>query len=86
VRTSATSRPSPAPRPDQREILYDKDTKTYVVNNKSGRYSKHNKDRTPQQLVNATNLIRQVVDTVRAWPGARPSTSSSTRRPTSASS
>jgi len=44
------------------EILYDKDSKTYTINNKSGRYSKHNKDRTPQQLVNATNLIRQVVD------------------------
>ena len=44
------------------EILFDKDSKTYTVNNKSGRYSKHNKDRTPQQLVNAANLIRQVVD------------------------
>jgi hypothetical protein len=44
------------------EILYDKDSKTYTINNKSGRYSKHNKDRTPQQLVNAANLIRQVVD------------------------
>ncbi len=44
------------------EILYDKDSKTYTVNNKSGRYSKHNKDRTPQQLVNAANLIRKVVD------------------------
>jgi len=44
------------------EILYDKDSKTFVINNKSGRYSKHNKDRTPQQLVNAANLVRQVVD------------------------
>lgn len=45
------------------EINYDKGTKTYTVNNKSGRYSKHNKDRTPQQFVNAVNLIRSVVDT-----------------------
>ncbi len=45
------------------EILFDKETNTYITNNKSGRYSKHNKDRTPQQLANATNLIRQVVDT-----------------------
>ncbi|HMM35847.1 MAG TPA: hypothetical protein PKA62_14060 [Thermoanaerobaculia bacterium] len=53
------------------EILFDKDTGTYTVNNKSGRYSKHNKDRTPQQLANAARLIRQVVDTAGgAWgPG-----------------
>ena len=44
------------------EILYDKESKTWTVNNKSGRYSKHNSDRTPQQLVNAANLIRSVVD------------------------
>ncbi|HPA49982.1 MAG TPA: hypothetical protein PLP50_00155 [Thermoanaerobaculia bacterium] len=50
------------------EILYDKETGTYTVNNKSGRYSKHNKDRTPQQLANAARLIRQVVDTAGvAW-------------------
>lgn len=50
------------------EILYDKGTGTYTVNNKSGRYSKHNKDRTPQQLANAARLIRQVVDTAGvAW-------------------
>ena len=50
------------------EILYDKETKAYTINNKSGRYSKHNKDRSPQQLVNAANLIRQVVDTAGvAW-------------------
>lgn len=50
------------------EILFDKDTGTYTVNNKSGRYSKHNKDRTPQQLANAARLIRQVVDTAGvAW-------------------
>ena len=44
------------------EILYDKDSKTFVVNNKSGRYSKHNADRTPEQLVEAARLIREVVD------------------------
>ncbi len=44
------------------EILYDKGTKSWIVNNKSGRYSKHNTDRTPQQLVNAAVLIRSVVD------------------------
>lgn len=50
------------------EILYDKGTGTYTVNNKSGRYSKHNKDRTPQQLANAARLIREVVDTAGvAW-------------------
>ncbi len=50
------------------EILYDKETGAYTVNNKSGRYSKHNKDRTPQQLANAARLIRQVVDTAGvAW-------------------
>ncbi|HRY46314.1 MAG TPA: hypothetical protein P5164_20450, partial [Thermoanaerobaculia bacterium] len=50
------------------EILYDKDTGTYTVNNKSGRYSKHNRDRTPEQLANAAKLIRQVVDTAGvAW-------------------
>jgi hypothetical protein len=49
------------------EILYDKDTKSWIVNNKSGRYSKHNPDRTPEQLVAAAKLIRDVVD-----PGAAP--------------
>jgi alkylated DNA nucleotide flippase Atl1 len=49
------------------EILYDKDSKTFVVNNKSGRYSKHNADRTPEQLVEAARLIREVVD-----PGVTP--------------
>ncbi len=44
------------------EILYDKESKTFTINNKSGRYSKHNSDRTPEQLVNAANLIREVVD------------------------
>ncbi len=45
------------------EILYDKDSKSFIVNNKSGRYSKHNVDRTPEQLVEAAKLIREVVDT-----------------------
>lgn len=44
------------------EILYDKDSKTYTINNKSGRYTKHNFDRTPEQLVEAAKLIREVVD------------------------
>jgi hypothetical protein len=49
------------------EILYDKDTNSWVINNKSGRYTKHNVDRTPEQLVNAAVLIREVVD-----PGKTP--------------
>ena len=44
------------------EILYDKDSKTFIVNNKSGRYTKHNADRSPEQLANAARLIREVVD------------------------
>ncbi len=44
------------------EILYDKASNTWTVNNKSGRYTKHNVDRTPEQTVNAANLIREVVD------------------------
>jgi len=44
------------------EILYDKENKLWVVNNKSGRYTKHNSDRTPEQLANAAKLIRQWVD------------------------
>ncbi len=44
------------------EILYDKATNTWTVNNKSGRYTKHNTDRTPEQLINAAKLIREVVD------------------------
>jgi hypothetical protein len=49
------------------EILFDKDTNTWVINNKSGRYTKHNPDRAPEQLVNAATLIREVVD-----PGKTP--------------
>ncbi len=49
------------------EILYDKDTNTFLINNKSGRYTKHNVDRTPEQLIAAATLIREVVD-----PGKTP--------------
>ena len=49
------------------EILYDKDTNSWIINNKSGRYTKHNSDRSPEQLVNAATLIREVVD-----PGKTP--------------
>ncbi len=44
------------------EILYDKSSNAWTVNNKSGRYTKHNTDRTPEQLVNSANLIREVVE------------------------
>jgi len=44
------------------EILYDKASNTWTINNKSGRYTKHNTDRTPEQLVNAATLIREIVD------------------------
>jgi len=44
------------------EILYDKASNTWTINNKSGRYSKHNTDRTPDQLVNAANFVHEVVD------------------------
>jgi hypothetical protein len=52
------------------EILYDKATNVWTVNNKSGRYTKHNTDRTPDQLVNAAALIHEVVDPGTAtWGG-----------------
>ena len=44
------------------EILFDKKLNAWVVNNKSGRYSKNNPDRTPEQLVQAAKLIQQVID------------------------
>ncbi|MCX7167259.1 MAG: hypothetical protein NTV11_13435 [Rhodocyclales bacterium] len=44
------------------EIIYDEGTNSYTISNKSGRYSKHNTDRTPEQLVAAATLIREVVD------------------------
>lgn len=49
------------------EINYDKATKSFTLNNKSGRYTKHNEDRTPEQMANAAKLIMDVVD-----PGATP--------------
>jgi len=44
------------------EILWDAGTRSFTVNNKSGRYTKHNADRTPEQLAEAARLIREVVD------------------------
>jgi len=44
------------------EILFDKASNSWTINNKSGRYTKHNTDRTPDQLVNAAKLIREIVD------------------------
>ena len=44
------------------EILWDADSRSFTINNKSGRYTKHNPDRTPEQLVEAARLIRDVVD------------------------
>jgi len=44
------------------EIWYDAESRSYTVNNKSGRYTKGNADRTPEQLVEAALLIRDVVD------------------------
>lgn len=44
------------------EILWDKKTSTWTINNKSGRYSNANEDRTPEQLLNAAARIKQVVD------------------------
>ena len=44
------------------ELLYDKGTNSFVINNKSGRYSKNNDDRTPDQLANAAKLIESQVD------------------------
>ncbi len=45
------------------EFLYDKETNTWIINNKSGRYSNHNPDRKPEQLRNAVALIKKVVNT-----------------------
>jgi len=51
------------------ELLYDKKTNAWTINNKSGRYSMHNPDRTPDQLVNAAGLIREVSDIKGAFWG-----------------
>ena len=44
------------------ELNFDKGTNSFVINNKSGRYSKNNDDRTPEQLAHAASLIRSQVD------------------------
>ncbi len=44
------------------EILFDKESRSWTINNKSGRYSKHNTDRTAEQMFQAGKLIREVVD------------------------
>ena len=44
------------------ELLYDKKLNAWTINNKSGRYSKSNSDRTPDQLVNAATLMQEVLD------------------------
>ena len=49
------------------EFLYDKAAKTWTINNKSGRYSNHNPDRTPDQLKNAVERIKKIVN-----PGSAP--------------
>ena len=43
------------------EILFQKDN-TWLINNKSGRYSNHNPDRTPEQLLNAVKRIEEVIN------------------------
>jgi alkylated DNA nucleotide flippase Atl1 len=48
------------------EILWDGETRSFTVNNKSGRYTKHEADRTPERLAEAARLIREVVDPGRA--------------------
>ena len=52
------------------EFLWDKETKTWIINNKSGRYSNANPDRTPEQLMNAVERIQKVVDIPGAQWGA----------------
>jgi alkylated DNA nucleotide flippase Atl1 len=44
------------------ELNYDKATNTWSINNKSGRYSKNNPDRTPEQLEAAAKRIRELAD------------------------
>ena len=51
------------------ELLYDKKANAWTVNNKSGRYSMHNPDRTPDQLLNAAALIKEVADIQGAFWG-----------------
>ena len=49
------------------EVINDNKNHCWLVNNKSGRYSKRNIDRTPEQLLNAFTLIQGVAD-----PGGQP--------------
>ncbi|MCP4396459.1 MAG: hypothetical protein GY801_03975 [bacterium] len=49
------------------EILFEEEAGGWVINNKSGRYSKKNPDRTPRQLGFAAKLIQDTVD-----PGGAP--------------
>lgn len=49
------------------EVINDNKNHCWLVNNKSGRYSKRNIDRTPEQLLNAFILIQGVTD-----PGGQP--------------
>ncbi len=44
------------------EIIYDIQNKQWIINNKSGRYSKRKSDRTPEQLGYAAARIQKVVD------------------------
>ncbi|MEN8140896.1 MAG: hypothetical protein ABFR97_06685 [Thermodesulfobacteriota bacterium] len=44
------------------EIVNDRATGRWLINNKSGRYSRHVADRTPAQLLNAAALIRARVE------------------------
>lgn len=49
------------------EIINDRKNNCWLVNNKSGRYSKRNIDRTPEQLLNAFVLMQETID-----PGDQP--------------
>jgi hypothetical protein len=49
------------------EFLWEEKTGSWTINNKSGRYSNANPDRTPEQLMNAVARVQQVVDI----PGAK---------------
>jgi hypothetical protein len=51
------------------ELRYDKKSNTWSINNKSGRYSMHNPDRTPDQLINAAALIKETADIQGAFWG-----------------
>jgi hypothetical protein len=44
------------------ELIYEAATGSWAISNKSAHYSRKNPDRTPDQLVNAARLIRQVMD------------------------